>query len=357
MHLPRLQANLLAWYNQHRRDLPWRRTRDPYAVWVSEIMLQQTQVETVIPYYDRFLQCFPDLAALAAADLSEVLKAWEGMGYYARARHLHRAARSVVERFDGRLPEDYNTLMTLPGLGEYTAAAVASLAFGRPVPMVDANIRRVLARWIALRDDPASGAGAARIRQAARDCLYPADPGRWNQAVMELGALVCIPRTPRCEICPVTADCQAFQEGATREIPARRPRKAIPHHDVTAGLISDGRGNLLITRRPEKGLLGGLWEFPGGKQEPGESLEECLARELREELAIEVEVGEKFAAVDHAYSHFRITLHVFRCRWVSGEPQALGVADWKWIRPSGLRDYAFPRADRWVIERIMQEGV
>jgi len=312
-------------------------------------MLQQTQVETVIPYYQRFLKNFPNVSALASANLSTVLKAWEGLGYYARARNLHKAARVILDQYGGLLPAEYALLKEIPGIGDYTAAAVASIAFSEPVPVLDGNVRRVLARWIAWREDPASPDGGRMLRQAAEKLLDRAHPGLWNQALMELGAILCIPRRPRCGECPVRKGCEAFRLGLTDEIPLRKKRKPRPHYQVTAAVIEKA-GRLLIARRHEKGLLGGLWEFPGGKQEMGESLEEALRRELQEELAIDVEVGEKICAVDHAYTHFSITLHVFRCRLDSGRPQAIGCAAWKWVKPAELDQYAFPRADRRVIE-------
>ncbi len=351
-----LQGQLLAWYQTHHRDLPWRRTCNPYGIWISEVMLQQTQVETVIPYYLRFLQKFPNISALAAADLSAVLKAWEGLGYYARARNLHRAAEIIRENHQGSLPRDYNSLRKIPGVGDYTAAAIASLAFGQVVPVLDGNARRVFSRWIALQEYPSSPSGQSKLRRTAEEFLAQDEPGLWNQAVMELGALVCVPRWPHCLNCPVSDFCQAKKEGLEGGIPLRKKRAPLPHYQVTAALIKQ-RGKILITRRPEKGLLGGLWEFPGGKQEAGETLEECLRRELAEELDVEVAVGLKFCAVNHAYTHFRITLHVFHCRLIARKPKALGCTDWKWVAEQELEQYAFPRADRHVIQKILQEMI
>lgn len=347
------QAKLIRWYQSHHRNLPWRSTRDPYRIWISETMLQQTRVETVIPYYLRFLKRFPSVRQLASARLSSVLKVWEGLGYYARARHLHRAARIIQRQYRGGLPTDYDLLRQIPGVGDYTAAAIASLAFDRPTPVLDGNVRRVLARWIALREDPRSRAGEMLLRAAAEKFLARSDPGAWNQAVMELGAIICTARKPRCGACPVPQGCEAFRLGLTTEIPIRRPKGPIPHYQVTAAVIEND-GKILITRRPERGLLGGLWEFPGGKQEAGESLKKALRRELQEELGIDVRVGKRICAVDHAYSHFSITLHVFRCALISDRPKAIGCAEWKWVRPSQLSRYAFPRADRKVIELLAE---
>ncbi len=315
-------------------------------------MLQQTQVETVLPYYHRFLSTFPTITSLAEADLSQVLKTWEGLGYYARARNLHKAAKIIESDHDGELPHNAASLRQIPGIGEYTAAAIASIVHGEPAPVLDGNVRRVLARWMALREEMDSPSGLKDLRRVAQKYLYRSDPGTWNQAVMELGALVCLPRNPRCDACPVANYCAAYKKEVTTEIPVRRKRNPRPHYQVTAALIVEG-GKLLITKRPEKGLLGGLWEFPGGKQEPGETLEECLKRELREELGIETEIGEEFCAVDHAYTHFRITLHVFHASIKSGQPKEIQVADLRWIELGELPQYAFPRADRHVIQKLV----
>lgn len=350
-----LQAKLLDWYRKNARNLPWRKTADHYAIWISELMLQQTQVETVIPYYKRFIKTFPDVKSVAQVDLSAILKVWEGLGYYARARNLHKAARMIVDEHMGDIPADYRSLKTLPGIGDYTAAAIASIAFGEPVIVLDGNARRVYARWIALKTDPRSGPGEKSLRRAAGKVMQRTDPGTWNQAVMELGATVCTARSPQCTICPLQDDCKAFKRKAVDRIPLRKTKKPLPHYHVTAGLIWND-GKLLIARRNEDGFLGGLWEFPGGKQENGETLQHCLKRELSEELSIAVDVGERLVAVNHAYSHFRITLHAFHCSYVSGTPQALGCAEWKWISPSRLGEYAFPRADRKVIELLKQEN-
>ncbi len=343
---------LLDWYLKNRRNLPWRQTRDPYCIWISEVMLQQTQVDTVIPYYHRFIGRLPNVETLARANLSEVLKIWEGMGYYARARNLHKAAKVIVNDYVGIIPDDYKTLRKLPGVGEYTAAAIASIAFYVPIPILDGNARRVFSRLIGWHKDPASQEGKKALIQIAKKLLSEAAPGDWNQAIMELGAIICLPKNPNCNLCPVNKNCKAYATGESDKIPLRIPRGPLPHYQVTAGLIWQD-DVLLIARRHEKGLLGGLWEFPGGKQEDNETLEQCLERELVEELAIRVEVGERFCRVDHAYTHLKITLHVFQCRYIEGPPKALGCAEWKWIKAWQLKDFAFPKADRVVIDKIL----
>lgn len=350
-----LRTRLLAWYHHHKRDLPWRGETDPYRIWISEVMLQQTQVTTVIPYYHRFLERFPTLADLAAAPLETVLKTWEGLGYYARARNLHRAARELVERHDGCFPTTYAELRPLPGFGEYTAGAVASIACGEAVPAVDGNVKRVLARLFALGEDVSRGQAARQLREIATALVDPITPGDWTQAVMELGATVCLPQTPKCLLCPLNELCQARLLGLERELPVQPVKKALPHFDVVAAVLREN-GRLLIAQRPSEGMLGGLWEFPGGKVEAGETLPEALRREIREELGLEIAVGEPIVTVKHSYTHFKITLHAFACRLLAGQPQALGVADWRWVTPAELDAFPFPRTDQKIIEALRAES-
>lgn len=342
---------LLAWYRRHRRDLPWRDETSPYRIWISEVMLQQTQVTTVIPYYQLFLERFPTLTDLVAASLADVLKAWEGLGYYARARNLHRAAIDIVEKHGGRFPESYAELHALPGFGDYTAGAVASIAFGQVTPAIDGNVRRVLARLFALQEDLRRGPAARRLHEIALALVDPDSPRDWTQALMELGATVCLPQGPQCLLCPWQEMCQARLQGLEQNLPVKLVKKPLPHYNVTAAVISDN-GQVLIAQRPPEGMLGGLWEFPGGKQEPGETLAECLLREIREELGLEIAVGELLAMVKHSYTHFKITLYAFACRLIAGQPQALGVADWRWVTLDELETFPFPRTDQKIIAAL-----
>ena len=377
-------ADLLNWYDRNARQLPWRApprshrdrlsgpdpgsrqptleptlregaarshygTIDPYRVWLAEVMLIQTRVETVIPYYREFLQRFPDVAALAAADLDDVLKAWEGLGYYARARNLHRAARLIVSEHGGEIPGDYAGLKALPGIGEYVAAAVSSIAFGERHLAIDGNVRRVLSRLYDIANPRPK-----RLRELASDLIDSDRAGDINQALMDLGSTICTPRDPACGSCPFEGTCLARARGTQEERPGTRPHRARPHKRIAAGVIWRG-GRVLIARRPENGLLGGLWEFPGGKVEDGESLEDAVVREVREELGVDVEPAGEIAAVDHAYSHFSITLHAYRCRYVSGTPRALGCDAFTWATPAELADFAFPAANKRIVEWIIGE--
>jgi A/G-specific adenine glycosylase len=351
---------LLSWYRANKRQLPWRGLRDPYGIWVSEIMLQQTRVETVIPYFKRWMRRFPTMRSLANASLDEVLKVWEGCGYYARARNLHRAARLVVRNKNGQLPSRADELKRLPGIGPYTAAAIASIAFGEPVPVLDGNVQRVLCRLLAERRTLQSASVQKRLRRASENIMGSLSPrigapGELNQALMELGATVCTVRHPQCSACPLKLPCRArakFDDPSV--LPLRKKSQPLPHHHVTAAIIGR-RGRLLITQRKPDGFLGGLWEFPGGTQEKGESLEECLKREIREELGVDIEVSELFATVKHSYSHFRITLHAFVCALLRGRIRKLGVADYRWVSLQELHDFAFPKADRVIIQELLEK--
>ncbi|HLY25338.1 MAG TPA: A/G-specific adenine glycosylase [Aggregatilineales bacterium] len=355
-HIQALQRDLLAWFALAAADLPWRRTHDPYRIWLSEIMLQQTQVATVIPYYERFLDAFPTVEGLASTPLDRVLKLWEGLGYYSRARHLHQAAQKVVQDYGGQFPPSSAELLTLPGIGRYTAGAIASIAFGESAAVLDGNVMRVLSRLFDI-SEPVTETAVRNDLWALAEHLVPADrPGDYNQAVMELGREICKPRSPLCNQCPVAAHCLAFQRGVQGARPIKAPRARTPHYAVAAGIVWNKQGQVLIAQRPAEGLLGGLWEFPGGKREEGESLAECLARELREELGIGVAVGEQLTVVKHAFTHFRITLHAFECKLAAGEPQAIQCDDWRWVELSELDQFAFGHADRQVA-KVLREVV
>ena len=350
---------LLEWYSRNARQLPFRGTGDPYAVWVSEIMLQQTRMDTVIPYYQRWMSLFPNVQALAAASEQQALKAWEGLGYYSRARNLWKAARQVMERFDGQMPRRVADLETLPGIGRYTAGAIASIAFDQDEPALDGNIRRVLARVFNMDLPARSPAGEARLWRLAREHLPAGRAGDYNQALMDLGALICVSRAPACPTCPLQAICQANRLGLQAQLPAMGKKPPIPHFNVAAGILQEGGDGpayrptrVLIARRPANGLLGGLWEFPGGKQQDGESLEACLAREMREELGVEVSVGEPFGTYRHAYTHFKVTLHAFCCRITQGEPRAIEASELAWVEIKDLAKYPMGKIDRAIANRL-----
>ena len=344
---------LLNWYDEQARRFPWRDHPDPYAIWVSEIMLQQTQVETVIPYFERWMRRFPTLASLAEAQLGDVLSMWEGLGYYSRARNLHTAAQMIVEHYAGKLPETVEALRKLPGIGRYTAGAIASIAFGKDEPALDANIRRVLARLFNVDVPARSPQGERRLWELAEIHLPAGRAGDYNQALMDLGALICTPRAPNCPACPLGEKCEALRLGVQENRPVLAKKAPVPHYTVAAAVIRRDE-QVLITQRPVKGLLGGLWEFPGGKMQPGESLAECLQREICEELATDVLVGNGLGVYKHAYTHFRVTLHAFWCSLpAQQEPRLVEAPDLCWVRPVELAQFPMGKIDRLISREVV----
>jgi len=346
-----LRQKLLAWYRRNRRDLPWRRTHDPYRIWVAEVMLQQTQVPTVLPYYRRFLRRFPTVRALESAPEQTVLKVWQGLGYYRRAMNLRRAARTIVRDHGGRVPADPAVFAALPGVGRYTAGAVLSIAFGVPLAALDGNAARVIVRWFAVTDC----IDKARVRRAlwetAASLVPKRLPGNWNQAVMELGSRICTPRGPRCPACPVRGECLAYERGLQENIPVRRARRKVPHIEVGVGIVWRGR-RVLICKRRREAMLGGLWEFPGGKRDPGETIQQCVRRELKEECDLQVTVGRHMVDVMHAYSHLRVTLRCYHATAAPGRARCLGCDDLRWVRPSEIARFPLPVADVKILEAL-----
>ncbi|KAA3642947.1 MAG: A/G-specific adenine glycosylase [Chloroflexi bacterium] len=347
-----LTKKLLTWYRANKRSMPWRDHPDPYAVWVSEIMLQQTRVETVVPYFERWMMRFTTIGKLAAASQQDVLNLWEGLGYYSRARNLHKAAQVVVDEHQGALPADLSALQKLPGVGRYTAGAIASLGFGLDAPVVDGNIKRVLARIFNVEEAVDTTVGEKRIWALAEEYLPGGEAKDYNQALMELGATICTPRNPKCETCPVNTICEANKLDLQGERPVTKPKAEVPHYTVAAAVIQK-RGRVLLAQRPADGLLGGMWEYPGGKQEDGESLPVCLRREIREELGVKIKVGEELGLYRHAYSHFRVTLHAFLCELKVGKPKAIEAQAIKWVWLKDLGDYPMGKLDRMISETIV----
>lgn len=352
MHSP-LSKRLLNWYSNNARELPWRAQSDPYAIWVSEIMLQQTRIETVIPYYQKWMQELPTLSELAAATQRDVLNLWEGLGYYGRARNLHRAAQIVIEKYDGQLPQDINLLRKLPGIGPYTAAAIASIVFGLDEPAIDGNIRRVLSRVFNVGEPLGSSLGEAQLSRLARENLPPGEAGAYNQALMDLGATICTPKAPDCLHCPLGELCQARILGIQDERPVPKQEKKTPHHTVTAAVFQQD-GKVMIAQRPQNGLLGGMWEFPGGKLEPGEDLQTCLRREIFEELGVDIQVGELFGVYQHAYTHFRVTLHAFLCTLNGIQPEVKEHTEICWVPLLELEAYPMGKIDRQIASQLLK---
>jgi A/G-specific adenine glycosylase len=349
----RLALRLLKWYAVNGRRLPWRGMKDAYRIWVSEVMLQQTRVETVIPYYRRWLKRFPTVKALAAASERDVLRLWEGLGYYARARNLHRAAKQIARDHRGQLPSTARELRRLPGIGPYTAGALASIAFGRDEVVLDGNVQRVLSRVFAVRHPPDSSAGRLALGRIATEHLPPGRAGDFNQAIMDLGATICVPFRPRCTVCPVVRMCRAAALGAQDRLPVRLPRGRIPHRELSAVVVKY-KGRLLIARRLSKGLLGGMWEFPnaGLAARSAESLKGSLPSELTRAVessyGLSLRRGSPLGTIQHAYSHYRVTVHVYGCE---SRSRVQGAA-LRWVRPADLRQFPMGRVDRQIADMI-----
>jgi A/G-specific adenine glycosylase len=334
-----IRRRLTEWYRRSHRDLPWRRTRDPYRIWLSEAMLQQTRVDTVIPFYERFLARFPHVSVLADADEQEVLRAWAGLGYYSRARNLKRAAEIIVEEHGGELPRDAESLRALPGVGAYTAGAIRSIAFGEPAPIVDGNVTRVLSRLLAEPE-----LERAQLWQLASELVEGSEPDVFNQALMELGATVCTPRSPRCAVCPLAGLCRAEKRGTPESFPARRARRPPQPVTALAGLV-ERRGTpaaLLMFRRPDRGLLGGLWEVPSLEGDAPEALSQAIARRT----GIVTRVGARVGTVRHAFTHRALTLEVVRLHRTRGRREPPDLSSARWCSAAELADVPLSKLTR-----------
>lgn len=338
------QKALLNWYQTHKRQLPWRETKDPYRIWISEVMAQQTQIDTVIPYFKRFIQRFPDMKTLAEADLQDVLKLWEGLGYYSRARNMHKAAKSIIEKYSGCFPENYEEILLLPGVGKYIAAAISSIAFSKPHAVLDGNVKRVLSRLTCSEKPINDSKSQKHYHELADSFLDTHNPGDYNQSLMELGAIICKPANPVCHDCPVINHCRVYRKNMVEKYPKKLQKQKIPSYNIATGVIRKDN-KILITKRKEAGLLGGLWEFPGGKLHNDESAEEACVREIREETGLLVKIDCYLTHVRHAYSHFKIEVDVFICDYQSGEVVLNGPVDFRWISIKEIDDYPFPKAN------------
>jgi A/G-specific adenine glycosylase len=371
-----LRSALLDWWKINgRHTIPWKlrpageqpdgdHLLDPYGTWVAEVMLQQTQLQVVLPYWQRWMEVFPTLEALAAAEEHDVLLLWQGLGYYSRARRLLAGARQMQEQIQARTaapgasadpaswPKDLDSWLALPGIGHSTAGSILSSAFNQPYAILDGNVKRVLARLSASPRPPAQD--LAGLWKQSELLLDPQRPREFNQALMDLGATVCTPRQPRCGNCPWQAHCAAYAAGNPADYPVKDAPRELPFQVIGVGVVLNEAGEVLIDQRLNEGLLGGLWEFPGGKQEPGEAIEATIRRELEEELAIAVAVGEELITLDHAYSHKRLRFVVHLCRWLSGDPQPLAAQQVRWVEPGRLDEFPFPAANARIIAALQQ---
>lgn len=349
------RRKLLAWFDRHQRPLPWRADRDPYRVWVSEVMLQQTTVAAVVPYFERFLAAFPTVHALAAADEQDVLKLWAGLGYYRRARHLHAAAKRIVAEYGGVFPDDPAAAAGLPGVGRYILGAVLSQAFDRRLPIVEANSLRVLARLFGYRGDPRAGAGKAWVWAAAEAVLPTRRVGDFNQALMELGALVCTPTAPACGSCPVAAWCVANREGLQEVIPPKKTPPAITEVREVAVVVRDG-DKVLFCRRPASARWANMWEFPHAETQPDEPPDDAVRRVAKELTGLAVEVGPEVLTVRHGVTRYAITMTAFEARRAGGEFRSAFYAEGRWVEPSRLMDFPSGTAQRKLIQEVTRTG-
>jgi A/G-specific adenine glycosylase len=358
-----VRQRLLAWYGVEKRDLPWRADRDPYRILVSEVMLVQTTVAAVAPHFERFLRAFPDFRALAAAEEDEVVKAWEGLGYYRRARQLHEAARRVVALHGGVMPDDPEAVRALPGVGRYMAGAILSQAFGLPEPILEANSQRVLARLLAWRGDVKAAATRSRLWEAAARLVPSRQAGEFNQALMELGALVCTPRAPRCLVCPLSSRCEAKRLGIQDAVPTISPRPA-PLAVSEACAVVANRGKVLVVRRKPPGLWAGFWEFPTihleGADPAGRSFGEPvdLAEGIRRLTGIDVRLGEKRMSLNYTVTRHRVVLEAFSASATaeSGAPRpGPGFSDARWIEPPALADLTLSAASRRLASAVLND--
>jgi A/G-specific adenine glycosylase len=349
-----LRRALLAWYRRTARDLPWRKTRDPYRIWLSEILLQQTRVQTVVPYYERFLAAFPTVRALAAVALDRVLKLWEGLGYYTRARNLHRAAQTIAS-VGGRFPRTAAEWQCLPGIGPYTAGAIASMAAGEAVAAVDGNVQRVLARIFGIRACVDTSATQAELWRLAEKLLPRKSPGDFNQALMELGARVCRPRGPLCGECPIRARCAAYAGGMQAELPVRRPKRPVPRVEAVAALVQR-RGRYLIIQRPPTGLLAGLYTLPGCELAAGASHAGALRIHVRAALGIDIGLGPPLGSIRHEFSHRRLHIHVYAARLLPGPQRLRATGKARWVTPAQLAALPMAAVDRNLLRLGLDES-
>ena len=347
-----LQKKLLTWYEKEKREMPWRNDLNPYRILVSEFMLQQTQVNTVIPYFERWMKSFPTLKKLAQAQESTVLKHWEGLGYYSRARNLKKTAQIILKDYSGKVPDSMDEILKLPGIGRYTAGAILSIAYGQKVPVLDGNVKRVLSRIFLLKENGSNRQSENILWMTINSLLPETGSGDFNQAFMELGATVCLPKNPLCLLCPLKQNCKAQKTGEQDLYPPRKQKTPPIKIEVSAAVILR-RKKIYIQKRKVGGLMGGLWEFPGGKFEPGESAEQCLNREIKEEMGIALHIDEKLMTVKHSYTRFRVTLHVFLCRIRSGRVSPTQCDEWVWVKREELDTYSFPAANVKIIKNLM----
>ena len=327
---------------------PLEKDRNPFRIWISEVMLQQTQVDTVIPYYQRFLKTFPTVDVLAKADLSRVLKIWEGLGYYSRARHLHQAAKRIVGQFYGKIPDRLNDLLSLPGIGRYTAGAILSIAHNKEAPILDGNVKRVLSRLYAVSTPLGETKTETLLWNLSESLIPKGHAGSFNEALMDLGATVCTPKKPSCSLCPLRSLCRAKAIGNPEGYPTKAKKRKIPHvNGVSAVIVKDGK--VLLHQRPPKGFSGGLWEFPNWRVQGEKNRSRRLAKWIKEERNVSVAVKDRIGIFEQTYSHFKLTLHVYHCQALDGEGTG------RWVRIRDLHRFPMSRIHRRIAQTILED--
>ncbi|WP_035712590.1 A/G-specific adenine glycosylase [Salibacterium aidingense] len=353
-HIREFQRQLIEWYNHNKRELPWRKNQDPYRVWVSEIMLQQTKVDTVIPYYNQFMEWFPDPETLAYAEEEKVMKAWEGLGYYSRVRNLQTAVKEVVEEYGGEVPREREHFSSLKGVGPYTAGAVLSIAYEKPEPAVDGNVMRVFSRIFNISDDIGKAKTRKRFESIIASFLEGIRPSEFNQAVMELGALVCTPKSPGCLLCPVQEFCEARRQGTAEELPVKEKKKPPKAKDMAAVVLKNQRGETLIHQRGDTGLLARLWEFPNTEVPPKEKREEVLKHHLAEEYGLDIEIGQPLQSVQHVFSHLIWNITVYEA-WIHNTGRE--AENSRWVTMKEAEEYAFPVSHQKILDAQQEQEV
>ncbi|MBF0289446.1 MAG: A/G-specific adenine glycosylase [SAR324 cluster bacterium] len=350
------QIQLLEWFTQQQRPLPWRQHYEPYAVWISEIMLQQTQVATVLPYFDRWMEMLPSIQAVAETSEDTILKLWEGLGYYTRARNIQKAAIMICEKHGGQIPQDFSELLALPGIGRYTAGAIASIAFNQERPIVDGNIVRVLCRLMDWRDNPRSAEMQKKIWNAAEAWIPEGNARFFNQALMELGATLCSTQAPLCLLCPVPSFCKALKANTIDAVPAKTKRPPAKQRITALAVIQNEEGELLIAKRPAEGLMGGLWEFPNINLDKDTDIEQALKQGIRQQQDILITVDQPLSIIKHAYTSFKVTLHCFLCTYQRSESDSTREEhSAQWVPLENLKQFSFPAAHGKIIQILSQE--
>tara|TARA_Y100001960_G_C14704537_1_gene843614 strand:- start:151 stop:1218 length:1068 start_codon:yes stop_codon:yes gene_type:complete len=336
----KIALSLFEWYNLQSYEMPWRNSKDPYKIWISEIMLQQTQVNTAKPYYLAWMKSFPTVKSVACADIDNILKVWEGLGYYKRAHNLYESSKIILNQFNGNIPDNYKDLLSLKGVGDYTASAILSIAYNKPYPVFDGNIKRIISRLYKLKN---KNDILVKSKKTISQCMKYIDSGDINQSFMDFGREICTPQNPKCDICPISLQCKSYHSKQVNLYPPKEKKPKKPTYDVAVGLIWKN-SKILISKRNKNKLLGGLWELPGGKKNRKENLRECLKRELLEEIDIEIKIDEKIGKIKHSYSHFGIHMTGYICNYKKGIAKALASEEIRWINFNEISNFAFPRA-------------